>query len=102
MSKQDRRRGDAGFETSGIARAWRRSVRGDSVQNPRRHLTLNKGGERFVYRWEKGEEPGLLRVFQEHADDVRTSFDAFDAAVLGARLRRIVAVAGGATLREGP
>ena len=56
--------------------------------NPKRHLTLNKGAERFIFRWEKGQEPGLLRALLEYVEDERTSFDAFDAAVLGARLGR--------------
>ncbi len=60
--------------------------------NPKRHLTLNKPGERFIFRWEQGQEAGLLRALRDHVSDERTSFDAFDAAVLGARLTRISVV----------
>lgn len=62
------------------------------MSNPQRRLTLNKGDERFIFRWEQGEEAGLLRALWDHVSDERTSFDAFDAAVLGDRLMRIPAV----------
>jgi len=65
------------------------------VQAPRRYLTFNKGAERFVFRGEKGREAGLLRAFLERVEDERSSFGAFDAAVLGSRLMRIVAAVGG-------
>ncbi len=72
------------------------------MRKPRRHLTLEKGAERFIFRWEKGQETGLLRALLEHVEDERTSFDAFDAAVLGARLMRMpVAGRGALTIARG-
>ncbi len=62
------------------------------MSNPQRRLTLNKGDERFIFRWEQGQEAGLLRALWDHVGDERTSFDAFDAAVLRARLMRILVV----------
>jgi hypothetical protein len=52
----------------------------------KRQLILNKGGEKFIFRYDKGCEDQLLDALIEQAKDKRTDFDWFDAAVLSFRL----------------
>ena len=49
-------------------------------------LALNKGTEKFIFRYESGDEDGLLDALIEQAKDNRTNFDWFDAAVLSFKL----------------
>jgi hypothetical protein len=49
-------------------------------------LVLNKGTEKFVFRYQSGCEDKLLDALIEQAKDKRTSFDWFDAAVLSFKL----------------
>jgi len=51
-----------------------------------RQLVLNKGAEKFIFRYENGREDELLDVLIEQAKDKRTDFDWFDAAVLSFKL----------------
>lgn len=51
-----------------------------------RQLVLNKGKEKFVFRYERGGEDKLLDALIEQAKDDRTDFDWFDAAVLSFKL----------------
>ena len=51
-----------------------------------RQLILNKGGEKFIFRYEAGSEDKLLDALIQQAKDRRTSFDWFDAAVLSFKL----------------
>ena len=51
-----------------------------------RQLVLNKGGEKFIFRYEAGSEDKLLDALIRHAKDRRTTFDWFDAAVLSFKL----------------
>jgi hypothetical protein len=51
-----------------------------------KQLILNKGNEKFIFRYEKGSEDKLLDCFVQQAKDNRTSFDWFDAAVLSFKL----------------
>ena len=51
-----------------------------------RQLVLNKGGEKFIFRYEAGSEDKLLDALIGQAKDRRTSFDWFDAAVLSFKL----------------
>lgn len=51
-----------------------------------RQVVLNKGGERFIFRYESGREHELLDVVSEQARDSKTSFDWFDAAVVSFKL----------------
>ena len=62
------------------------------MQNAKQHLILNKGGERFVFRYERGQEEELIAVLLEHAADNRTDFDWIDAAVLRLKLTQEVVV----------
>ncbi len=52
----------------------------------KRQLVLNKGVEKFIFRYENGREDELLDVLIEQAKDKRTDFDWFDAAVLSFKL----------------
>ncbi|HUW17900.1 MAG TPA: hypothetical protein VMW16_01200 [Sedimentisphaerales bacterium] len=52
----------------------------------KRQLVLNKGAEKFIFRYETGHEDELLDALIEQAKDSRTSFDWFDAAVLSFKL----------------
>jgi len=52
----------------------------------RKQVTLNKGDEKFIFRYEEGEEDGLLDALIAAVKDQRTSFDWFDAAVLSFKL----------------
>ena len=51
-----------------------------------RQLILNKGAEKFIFRYENGREDKLLDALIEQAKDKRTDFDWFDAAVLSFKL----------------
>jgi len=56
------------------------------MQNPQRQLTLYKGLEKFIFRYEEGQEDRLLDMLIEYARESHTSFDSFDAIMLGLRL----------------
>jgi hypothetical protein len=51
-----------------------------------RQLVLNKGPEKFIFRYEDGREDALLDALIDQAKGRRTSFDWFDAAVLSFKL----------------
>ncbi|MFA5422821.1 MAG: hypothetical protein WC374_03085 [Phycisphaerae bacterium] len=51
-----------------------------------RQLTLNKGPEKFIFRYDLGREDELIDAMIDHAKDARTNFDWFDAAVLSFKL----------------
>ena len=52
----------------------------------KRQLILNKGQERFIFRYDAGSEDQLLDSLVQQAQDKRTHFDWFDAAVLSFKL----------------
>lgn len=52
----------------------------------RRQLVLNKGSEKYIFRYDDGMEDQLLDAMIEQAKDKRTDFDWFDAAVLSFKL----------------
>ncbi|MHC4226605.1 MAG: hypothetical protein ACYSWW_25735 [Planctomycetota bacterium] len=52
----------------------------------KRQLVLNKGTQKFVFRYEKGNEDELLDALIDQAKDRHTDFDWFDAAVLSFKL----------------
>ena len=52
----------------------------------KKQLVLNKGSEKYIFRYETGCEGELLDSLVEQADDDRTDFDWFDAAVLSFKL----------------
>ena len=55
-----------------------------------RQLVLNKGIEKFIFRYEQGREDELLDALVEQAKDKRTNFDWFDAAVLSFKLTQML------------
>jgi len=52
----------------------------------KRQFILNKGSEKYVFRYEHGHEGFLLDALVAAANDTRTSFDWFDAAVVSFKL----------------
>ena len=56
------------------------------MKKMKRQLVLNKGVEKFIFRYENGCENELLDALIEQANDKRTDFDWFDAAVLSFKL----------------
>jgi len=56
------------------------------MERAKQQLVLNKAGEKFVFRYDRGREDELLDTLIEQARDSRTSFDWFDAAVLSFKL----------------
>jgi hypothetical protein len=53
-----------------------------------RQLSLVKGAERFVFRYQPGQEPGVIDAFAVLASDQGSGFDWFDAAVLSYQMGR--------------
>lgn len=56
------------------------------MKRMKRQLVLNKGAEKFIFRYETGREDELLDALIDRAKDDRTNFDWFDAAVLSFKL----------------
>jgi len=56
------------------------------MKRKNRQLVLNKGAEKFIFRYEDGREDELLDALIDQAKDKRTNFDWFDAAVLSFKL----------------
>ena len=53
-----------------------------------RQLSLVKGEERFVFRYQTGKEPDVIDAFASLAADRQSRFDWFDAAVLSYQMGR--------------
>jgi hypothetical protein len=60
------------------------------MKKMKRQLILNKGAEKFIFRYENGSEDELLDALIDQAKDNRTSFDWFDAAVLSFKLTELL------------
>ncbi|MCK4914341.1 MAG: hypothetical protein KAI59_00980 [Planctomycetes bacterium] len=56
------------------------------MKKSKKQLVLNKGQEKFIFRYDSGCEDELLDTMIEQAKDSRTNFDWFDAAVLSFKL----------------
>ena len=56
------------------------------MKRMKRQLVLNKGAEKFIFRYENGREDELLDALIDRAKDDGTDFDWFDAAVLSFKL----------------
>ncbi len=56
------------------------------MKKVKRQLVLNKGTEKYIFRYDSGREDELLDALIEQAKDKRTDFDWFDAAVLSFKL----------------
>ena len=63
-------------------------TRGRDTVSVIRQLSLVKGEERFVFRYQQGQEPKVVDAFAELASDRESSFDWFDAAVLSYQMGR--------------
>lgn len=61
-----------------------------AMKKLKRQLVLNKGAERFIFRYENGCEDELLDALIDQAKDKRTNFDWFDAAVLSFKLTQLL------------
>ncbi len=53
-----------------------------------RQLSLVKGEERFVFRYQPGQEAEVIDAFASMASDKDNRFDWFDAAVLSYQMGR--------------
>ena len=56
------------------------------MKKKKQQLVLNKGTEKFIFRYDSGCEDKLLDALIEQAKDKRTNFDWIDAAVLSFKL----------------
>lgn len=56
------------------------------INKMKRQLVLNKGKEKYIFRYESGHEDQLLDALIEQAKNKKTDFDWFDAAVLSFKL----------------
>lgn len=56
------------------------------MENMKKQLVLNKGSEKYIFRYEKGCEGQLLDALVASAMDNKVDFDWFDAAVLSFKL----------------
>lgn len=56
------------------------------MKKMKRQIILNKGAEKFIFRYENGQEDMLLDALIDQAKDERLDFDWFDAAVLSFKL----------------
>jgi len=53
-----------------------------------KELSLVKGAERFMFRYESGSEEDVLDAFVSTANNRQNNFDWFDAAVLSFQLSK--------------
>ena len=65
-----------------------RVARGKETMSVIRQLSLVKGEERFVFRYQAGQEAEVIDAFASMASDWRSEFDWFDAAVLSYQMGR--------------
>lgn len=63
-------------------------------------MVLNKGGEKFIFRYDSGCEDKLLESLIEQAKDKRTNFDWFDAAIISFKLTQSLIGQADELLRE--
>lgn len=70
------------------------------MKKMKRQLVLNKGTEKFIFRYDSGCEDRLLDALIEQAKDNRTDFDWFDAAVLSFKLTQSLICQASELLRE--
>ncbi len=70
------------------------------MKRMKRQLVLNKGTEKFIFRYDSGCEDKLLDALIEQAEDKGTDFDWFDAAVLSFKLTQSLIGQADELLRE--
>lgn len=51
-----------------------------------KQLVLNKGGQKYIFRYTEGAEGSLLDALVDKASDKASDFDWFDAAVISFKL----------------
>ena len=56
------------------------------MNKEQKQLILNKGHEKFIFRYEPGSEDQLLDALMDQAANKKVDFDWFDAAVLSFKL----------------
>jgi len=64
-----------------------------------KEISLLKGKENFVFRYEAGQEESVLDAFVDMANDRSSKFDWFDAAVLSFQLSKHLVEQADALLR---
>jgi len=72
------------------------------MKKVRRQLVLNKGKEKFIFRYDSGSEDKLLDTLIEQVENKHTSFDWFDAAVISFKLTQSLLSQANALLQKGP
>ncbi|MHC4113823.1 MAG: hypothetical protein ACYSSL_00650 [Planctomycetota bacterium] len=70
------------------------------MKRSKRQLVLNKGSEKFIFRYDSGCEDKLLESLIEQAKDRRTGFDWFDAAIISFKLTQSLIGQADELLRE--
>ena len=63
-------------------------MKGSDAVDVVRQLSLVKGEERFVFRYQTGHEATVIDAFASLATDRQSQFDWFDAAVLSYQMGR--------------
>ena len=58
------------------------------MMSDKKELSLLKGQERFIFRYEPGREENVLDAFVDLANERSSAFDWFDAAVLSFQLSK--------------
>jgi len=69
---------------------WDAANEVSDMKRLQRQLVLNKGSEKFIFRYEQGREDELLDALIDQVKDHRTGFDWFDAAVLSFKLSQML------------
>ena len=72
------------------------------AKKAKRQLVLNKGREKFIFRYECGFENQLLDSLIDTAKNKSSDFDWFDAAVLSFKLAQSLIGQADEILHEGP
>ena len=70
------------------------------MRRPQRQLVLNKGVEKYIFRYRQGQENELLDALIDQAKNKRTEFDWFDAAVISFKLTQTLIGCAEQLLRE--
>ena len=68
--------------------SWTIAARGKDAVSEIRQLSLVKGEERFVFRYQPGQEADVIDAFASMASNQENEFDWFDAAVLSYQMGR--------------
>ena len=71
-----------------IPNSRRDDARGKDAMSVIRQLSLVKNDQRFVFRYQAGQEADVIDAFSSMATDESSEFDWFDAAVLSYQMGR--------------